>query len=820
MRVPWSWMSEYCETGLDPADLAERMAMTGTEVERVAEPAIAEPGPFVVGRVVSVEPHPNADRLRVCEVEDGSGTRTIVCGAPNVATGQSVVVALPGAVMPGGMEIGEAELRGVRSSGMICGPDEIGVGERTDGILVLDGTPEPGTPASDVLPIDEAVLELEVTPNRTDCFGIYGVAREAHAITGAPLVEAPWAGWDPGPADGCAEKVSIAVEDPSDCLRFTARVFTGIEIGESPAWLKARLVAAGQRPINNVVDVTNYVMLLTGQPLHAFDLELVPDGELIVRKSKPGEEITTLDGIQRDLPEGTVLVCDRNGPAAIAGIMGGSVSEVGPSTSSVLLEVATWNGPGILRTSRDMALRSEASARFEKQLHPALCDRAQAVAARLMVEVCGASEVPGMVDVAGEALPERVLELGSESVERVLGLAIPADRQFEALDRLGFSPRTTSEGIEVTVPPDRYFDVSREIDLVEEVARISDLDSNLPATLPAGDGHTGGLSRQQQAQRRVEDAMRESGFDEIVGWSFTSRERIADLRLGEGDERGRATAISNPLSEEQSVMRTTVLISLLEVASRNLARGMDSIRIFESGRVYLPGAVRTGAEEGLLGGSFPGRRESPLLEPQVLGALASGRFLPGSWASSPVEAGFFPMKGVLEHLAGDLGVSVEVAPEPEPFLHPGRSGQVTVEGRSIGWIGEIHPLVCRAFDLSTAVGFEIRLADLIGASDTGDEVFREVPAHPAVERDIAVIMPERVTVAESTAAIEAAGGELLEAVALFDVYAGEKVPEGRRSLAFSLRFRASDRTLSDEDVGPVWDAIVSALGSLDGELRA
>lgn len=816
MKVPYSWLSEFCDTGLEPTELAERMAMTGTEVERVAEPGISDPAPFVVGRIASVDPHPDADRLRVCQVDDGDGLRTIVCGAPNVEAGQSVVVALPGAVMPGGMEIGEADLRGVASSGMICGPDEIGVGEHSDGILVLDGDPAPGTPVADLLPIAEAVLELEVTPNRTDCLGVYGVAREAHVITGASLAEPPWAGWSPGTANDCAERVSIRVEDPADCPRFTARVFTDIEIGDSPAWLQARLIAAGQRPINNVVDVTNYVMLLTGQPLHAFDLDLVPGGELIVRRSKPGESITTLDGIERDLPEGTVLVCDRDRPAAIAGIMGGSVSEVGPETVSVLLEVATWNGPGILRTSRDLGLRSEASSRFEKQLHPALCDRAQAVAAALMVEVCGATEVPGMVDVREIEYPETALELRSGSVRRVLGMEIPEEEQLGVLGRLGFSPEASPGGITVTVPPDRHFDVTREVDLVEEVARVSDLDANLPATLPSGGGQIGGLSRQQQAQRRVEDAMRESGFDEIVGWSFTSPDRIRALRLSESDERGLATTISNPLSEDQSVMRTTLLVSLLETASRNLSRGLDSVRIFESGRVYLSGG-RTG--EGLLGGDFPGRQPSPLLEPQALGALASGEIRPASWDSPSVEASFFPMKAVLEHLARDLGVELTVSPGNEPFLHPGRSGQILVDGRGIGWIGEVHPLVARAFEVPAAVAFEIRLADLISPSRVGDEIFREIPAHPAVERDIALLIPTGTAVALVTEALGSAGGDLLEEAYLFDVYDGEELPEGMRSLAFRLRFRAPDRTLSEDDVRPVWDSILESVGSLGGEIR-
>lgn len=817
MRVPWSWMSEYCDTGLEPLELAEKMAMTGTEVERVAQPAIDDSSRFVIGRITAVQSHPDADRLSVCEVDDGRSSRTIVCGAPNVADGQHVVVALPGAVMPDGTEINEATLRGVLSEGMICGPDEVGLGEKTDGILVLEGEVAPGTAAAEVLPLDEAVLELEVTPNRPDCLGIYGVAREAHAITGRPLKLPPWEGWVPPPGKATEDLVSVEVEDPTDCLRFTARVFTDVEVAESPDWLKAKLTAAGQRPINNVVDVTNYVMLLTGQPLHAFDLDLVPEGELKVRGSKAGERVTTLDGIERDLPEGTVLVCDRNGPAAIAGIMGGSISEVGPGTNSVLLEVATWDGPGILRTSRELALRSEASARFEKQLHPALCDRAQAVAASLLVEVCGATEVPGMVDVSAWEGTERTLLLGKETVERVLGMEVSLDAQTEALERLGFSPEVSEAGLEVTVPPDRYFDVTREIDLVEEVARISDLDRNLPATLPSGDDHAGGLSRQQQLQRRAEDAMRESGFDEVVGWSFTSPERIAQLRIGGEDPRGKPTSITNPLSEDQSVMRTTLLISLLETASHNLARGIDSVRIFESGRIYLPpGEVG----DGLLGGAFPGQQAPPLHEPLVISALATGDMREASWAAPAVEAGFFPMKGVLEHLAGDLGVALSFAPGAEPFLHPGKSGRVEAEDRTVGWIGEVHPLVAREFDVPNAVAFEVRLAELIAGSSSGDETFAEIPAFPAIERDLAVVIPIERDAAAVGGVIEKAGGDLLESVTLFDVYTGDQLPEGQRSLAFRLCFRAGDGTLSESDIEPHWDSVVEAIESLGGELRA
>ena len=813
MKVPFSWLNEYCDSGLDPAELADRLAMTGTEVERVTG-ALALDG-LVIARTVEVGPHPDADRLSVCQVDDGSGVRTVVCGAPNVAAGQTVVLALPGTVMPNGMEIGEAKLRGVVSSGMICSEVEIGLGDESDGIIVLDQDLPAGTPAADVLPLDERVLELEVTPNRSDCLSIYGVAREVHAITGAELAEAPWAGWvDPGPGE-VGDLASVTIEDPVICPRFTLTVFTGIEIGESPAWLKQRLVAAGQRPVNNVVDVTNYVMLLTGQPLHAFDLDKVPGGELVVRGSREGETVITLDGIERRPRPGTALVCDRDGPTAIAGIMGGATSEVSADTSSVLLEVATWDGPGILRASRELALRSEASSRFEKGLHPELASRAQAVASQLMVEVCGATAVPGMVD-QGEGIADApAIEFDPGAVTKTLGMDVPVDSQQGILERLGFSVEGAPPGFIVGVPPERAFDITREIDLVEEVARVSDLDATLPATLPATSG--GGLSREQSLRRVAEDAMLHAGFDEAVSWSFVPEGSAGSLGLVDGsDPRARPIALSNPLSDEQSVMRTTLLGSLLEAAGRNRAHGAGSIRLFESGRIYLPvGSGSTG--EG--SGAFPGERPAPATEPLMLGALATGDLVPADWRSPGVPADFHSVKGVLEEVAGSLGCPLAVVPGTEPFLHPGKSGRVEVDGQAIGWIGEIHPSVAADAGLDGAVAFEIELDRLVAASPAGREVFAEVTAFPPVERDLAISIAETVAAGEVEATIRGAAGDLLEEVSLFDRYTGDQVGEGLCSLGFSLRFRAPDRTLSDEEVDPYWSAVVEAIEAIGGTLR-
>jgi len=793
-----------------PRELTERLAMTGTEVERVvvAGPPAAEG--FVVGKVLSREKHPDADRLSVCAVDSGDGEpRTIVCGAPNVDAGQTVALALPGATMPGGARLDKAKLRGVESHGMILSAAELEVAEQSDGILVLDDGPAPGTPLGELLPVAEPVLELEVTPNRADCFGVYGVAREVHAISAAPLATEPWAEDATAEGDGeVGDYASVAVEVPELCPRFTARVFTDVTIGPSPAWLQARLSAAGQRPINNVVDITNYAMLLTAQPLHAFDLDEVPGGALTVRAAAAEEKMTTLDDVERSFDAETVLVCDADGPAGIAGIMGGQSSEVSAATTRVLLEVANWDGTNILRTSRLPGLRSQASSRFEKGLHPALCTRAQRIASRLLVELCGAKLVPGTIDVATEPPEPRRLRLRGERVEGLLGMPIAQADQSAYLERLGFAVEADGGDLTVEVPPDRHFDISREVDLIEEVARVHGLDEHLPSTLPGSAGQAGGLRRDQRLRRRAEDALRDLGFDEIVGWSFTDPGEAGRLRIAADDPRAKPVAISNPLSEDQSAMRTTLLGSLLGAAQRNIARDAERVALFESGRVYLDGEA-----------DFPGERRAPFSEPQRLGALAVGPMAPQSWRGGGEAADFFALKGVLEGLAARLDAPLSFAPASEPFLHPGRAAQVLVGDVTAGWIGELHPLVCREWDLDGAAGFEVGLAQLLGAAGAGEESFEDVTTYPSVRQDLAVVVPEDVSAAQVRAAVLAGGGELLRAADVFDLFAGEQVGEGRKSLALRLEFRAADRTLTDEEVAERRGAIVAALSEIGGSPR-
>jgi phenylalanyl-tRNA synthetase beta chain len=815
MRVPLPWLREYCDPELGVRQIEERLTMTGTKVEAIHHSGVAATENFVVGRVLAAERHPDADRLKVCTVELGEERpATIVCGAPNVAAGQTVAVARPGAVMPDGTKLGQAKLRGVVSEGMILSETELEItaGSPAPGIMVLDelmleAELAPGTALAEILPISTEVIELEVTPNRPDCLGIYGVARELHAATGAPLGAPPWSA-DPA-APGVPGGIEIRVECPELCPRFTARVFEQVTIGPSPLWLKARLTAAGQRPINNVVDITNYVMLLTGQPLHAFDLDRVAGAALTVRRAAAGEQIATLDGQTRTLDGEMVLIEDADGPTSIAGVMGGARSEVEQSTTRVLLEAANWNGPNIHRTSWALGLRSEASGRFEKGLQPEQCLHAQAVATALMLELCGAKLAPGTLDIGGEGPPPQRITLREERVSAILGLAVPRERQAEILQALDFTCEPVEDGLLVGVPALRRDDVTREIDLIEEVARIAGLEG-LPATLPARRGAAGRLSHAQHVRRAAEDALAGRGLYEVVGWSFAEPGLLERLRIPAGHPLRRVVVIENPLSEDQSIMRPTLIGSLLDAARHNVSRNRPDVAIFESGTVYR--------RHGEAGGEFPAD------EHHALGALLTGSLEPRSWRGGErPEADFFTAKGLLGGLLGRFGLEWSVQAEEWPFLHPGRSAAVFANGEGgeplkLGFLGELHPLVAAEWDLQRTAAFAIDLGKL--AAVVPEVVpFAAFGAFPVLRQDLAVTLPELLSARAVLDAVRRAGGRTLERAEIFDVYTGTQVGEGRRSLALALSFRDLERTLTDEDVAPVRAKIVKALAGLGGELR-
>ena len=795
MRVPVNWLREYCDPDLSTAEIAERFDLTGTEVARLERVGVGETDGFVVGRVLEAEQHPDADRLTVCKVDVGAGEpEQIVCGAPNVAGGQLVAVARPGAVMPDGTKLGKAKLRGVESSGMILAEDEVGISDEHSETMVLDGDLTPGEPLAPHLPIADEVIELEITPNRPDCLAVYGVARELHAATEAPLAPDPTeADAEPAGDDTAEDHVSIEIADPEICLRFTGRVFEDVKVGPSPLWLKQRLTAAGQRPISNVVDITNYVMLLTGQPVHAFDLDEVRGNRIVVRRAEQGEAMTTLDGVERALDTDMAMVCDAEGPSGIGGIMGGQVSEVSSKTTRVLMEMATWVGPNILETSKRLGLRSEASARFEKQLHPDQAIAAQRLAARLMVELCGARMVSGTIDVYPRPVERRTVCLRNARLEKLLGEQVSIADSRAILLRLGFDVPGEDGCMPVGIPGFRDADVQREADLIEEVARIYGLDK-LPTTLPAREGAVGRLTHSQRLRRRAEDALRDRGLYEIVAWSFTAPETIERLRLGAVP----LLRLSNPLSEDQSVMRPLLLPGLLDTARRNAAYDRGGASYFESAHVYrMAGPLE--APEGSPRGALPAA------ERHHVGALVAGDF--------------FAAKGILEGLLETVRAPFALEPGERPFLHPGKAASVLVgDERKAGWIGELHPLVAREWDLEGGAAFEVDM-DLLAEVVEGAAGYRAVSTFPAVIQDIAVVVADDVPAADVEATVHEAGGDLLERLRLFDVYRGEQVGEGNKSLALRVELRAPDRTLTDDEVTDVRRRIEEGLAAIGGKLR-
>jgi phenylalanyl-tRNA synthetase beta chain len=760
MLVPLSWLREYVAVDAPLDELANRISTSVAGVERIIRRGVVDEdgnlGLYRVGRVLEAGKHPNADRLQLTQVDVGEGEpRQIVCGAWNFGAGATVAVALPGAVLPDGQKLEQAKLRGEVSNGMILSERELELGQDHRGILVLDEGPEPGTPLADVLPLAETVLELETTPNRPDLLSVYGVGREVAALFDRPLE--PWPGSDPG-RDG-DEQVSVTVEDIEGCPRYIGRLFEDVSIGESPAWLKARLTAAGMRPISNVVDVTNYVMHALGNPLHAFDQTRLGGGEIVVRRAREGETLRTLDGVERRLDERDLLIADAERPVAIAGIMGGEETEVTGETKTVLLEAANFEPVSILRTSERLALRTDGSNRWEKGVDPYLAEHAARLATQLIVELTGARWT-GDVDVKGDLPKPPQIAFRPEQADRLLGIETPAEEQHAILQRLGFEV-----GKKIKVPTWRARDVTREADLVEEVGRFR-LDE-IPFTLPRRREMQGRLSERQRLRRIVEDVLVGSGLSEAYTSSLTP-----------DDPDPTALRLPEPLSAEQGVLRTTLLPSLIEAVRRNVDAGNEEIGLFEIARVYLPPADPRPTERWRVG--------------------------------AIVEGGYERAKGVVETLHATLKLEARVETAEHPLLHPGKTACLPA-----GFVGELHPA-----SLEGSWGaFELDLDDLF--ADVPERiVYHDVITYPAVRQDLAFTVDEAVNAGDLIdAAREAAGPELQE-IRVFDVYRGDQVGGGKKSIAFNVAFQSSERTLSDEDAAQLRRRIVEALRErFSAELR-
>jgi phenylalanyl-tRNA synthetase beta chain len=762
VRVPVSWLRDYAPVDMPLDELAARLATSTCEVERIFRHGIpAEDGNadrYRVGLVLEAGKHPNADRLQLCRVDVGEGEpRQIVCGAWNFGAGATVAVALPGAVLPGGQKLERAKLRGEVSDGMILSERELALGTDHAGIMVLDAGPEPGTPLEAVVPLWDDVLEVEVTGNRPDLLSVYGLAREVAALYGLELAPPP--GEEPDRAGD--EPVDVRVEDPEGAPVYIGRLFREARLAPSPAWLKARLSAAGMRPISNVVDVTNYVMAALGSPLHVFDLARLAEQRVVVRRARPGEELVTLDGNRRELVPSDLVIADAERAVAIAGIMGGLESEVGETTSSVLLEAANFEPVTILKTSERLGLRTEGSNRWEKGVDPYVAAVAARFASQLIVDLSGARWA-GEADVRAP-LPERpVVRFRPERSDALTGVETPAGRQGEILARLGFE--LTGDG-SVTVPTWRARDVAREVDLVEEVARF-ELD-RVPFTLPRREQLFGELARDQRLRREVEDVLLGCGLSETYTPSLVPADDAPDgLRL------------PVPLSADHAVLRTSLRPSLVDAVRRNLHAGVESVALFEIARVYLPAQ-----------GELPD-------EPWRAGGVVQGEF--------------FRAKGIVETLLRALHVEAGFERAQEPFLHPGKAARIEA-----GWVGELHPTVLPGWS-----AFELDLATLFAAVPDAIE-YEDVITYPALRQDLAFVVAEEVAAADLIEAARAAAGPELRELRVFDVYRGDQVGQGRKSLAFNASFQSPDRTLTDEEAAELRGRIVEALLERFGaELRA
>ncbi len=800
MRVSVNWLKEFVDVPVTTAELADRLTLAGVAVDRIGKPSAGVSG-VVTGKVAEVQPHPNADRLLVAMVDIGGETLQIVTGAANFKVGDVVPAAPLGAVLAGGLTIRRAKFRGVESRGMMCAADELGIGDDHEGILILPPDTPVGVDAGPVLGLDDEILELDLTPNRGDCLSVFGVAREAATLLAKPLKREKPA--FPELDLRAARMARVDIEDPRLCGRYVARVLVDVRVGPSPLWMRTRLFAAGLRPISNIVDVTNYVMLERGQPQHAFDYDAVHSAHVIVRRARAGETLVSLDGNERALAPDMLLITDPRTVIGIAGVMGGLDSEVTADTKRVLLESAYFDPVSIRRTSRALGLRSEAATRFEKGVDPEGCLTAADRALELMQAIGAGRAAAGAVDVYPEPYAPRTIIVRPERVEEILGLAVPTKTTRDILERLEFAPRISEGRFLVRVPSHRT-DISREIDLIEEVARVHGY-QQIPDSLPFGETVPGVRTGAQVLESRLKQLLVACGLTEVVTYTFTNRKVFDRLRLPGDSKYRRTVRLRNPLNEEQTEMRTLLYPSLLDVLARNYQRRNTDAALFETGRVYRP-------------------RDSALLpeERLRLAAALMGR-TPAGWRKRPEPLDFFFLKGVMENLAREIGLGplVFTAEQNEPSFHPGRTARLRAGETDLGIIGELHPEVLEAYDLPPGVvAAEIDL-NLVLAMDKKTPAFVPLPRFPGVERDLALVIGKDIPALEVTALIRRAGGELLRELHLFDVYEGRQIREGFRNLGFSLLFRADDRTLTDEEVGPHLNEIVRVLEDAYGaQLRA
>jgi phenylalanyl-tRNA synthetase beta chain len=800
VKILYQWLREFIDTCLSPRELQEALTMAGVEVSscRFLGAGLES---VVTARILEMRPHPNAERLSLCRVTDGSSEYAIVCGARNMKAGDAVALARVGAKLPNGVEIRKAKIRGQASEGMLCSEQELSLAEESAGILILDGGTPPGKPLAEAMGLSDWLLEVEITPNRGDCLSVLGVAREVASITGEKVV-LPDASF-PEEGDGIGELVRIDVSDPALCPRYSARAVTGVTVAPSPGWMQRRLSLCGIRPISNVVDVTNYLLLETGQPMHAFDLDRLRGRRIDVRAPREAMAFVTLDGAERRIEPGTLLIWDGEGPVAVAGVMGGKDSEVDDGTTRVLFESAHFAPASIRKTSRRLGLSSESSYRFERGVDPAGTLYAADRAVSLLSRIATVRAAKGSIDVGGGGSFLRSVRFRPSRAGRVVGKEYTDAACREIFDRLSFPVTEVRPGEwEVTVPPHR-FDIEREIDLVEEVARLSGYDG-IPSTYPVSKAPE--FSEDDRFQDRLEQAceyLRGQGFSQAVNFSFVSGRMWEKHAALLGFDPEDALRLRNPISDDTTVMRPHLLAGLLRNVSDNVRRFVEDVRLFEAGNAY--------------GKSYA---DGHYQEPR-LGLILCGRRNPRGWSGGPVPADFYDLKGVVESLLAHVGAgSLHVVPtRARPFLSEGKAADVLLSGETVGWLGAVRRELLAEFDLPGPVFYaEIRIQAILSVHAASGS-YRPLPKFPPVFRDVACVFPAGVPVGDVLSMVRAVAPEVEEAT-VFDIFTGEKIGEGRKSVAIRVKLQPFDRTLTDPEVHSIHTKIVDLLENrFGGKIR-
>jgi phenylalanyl-tRNA synthetase beta chain len=800
MRVNFNWLRDYVDLdGVSPKDLGDRLTMVGLEVDMLAD-RYAYLGSVVAARVEEVADHPKSDHLKVCRVVTGSETFQVVCGAPNARAGMISALAKPGSVLPGGRAVGEAEMRGILSQGMLCSEAELMLGDDASGIMDLPESTTVGLGLKEALGLDDWVFEIGITPNRPDCLCVLGIAREVAGLFGRKLT---YPKVELVESDEKIEDVtSVDILDPEHCPRYTARVIKGVKIGPSPFWLKERLTAAGVRPISNIVDITNFVMLEIGQPLHAFDLHRLEEERIVVRTAGEGDRFTTLDGVERIMTPEMLMICDGRKPVGLAGVMGGLNSEIVDDTEDILLESAYFSPTGIRRTSKTLGLSTEASYRFERGADPEVCAVASARASALMAELAGGKVAKGVIDANPIPSKRAVVPFSPAKCNAFLGTDFSVREMKDALSGIELEVLGDGDSLEIRIPTFRV-DLEREVDIFEEVARLCGFD-RVPTTVPEATGEPVLPDPSRLLRAKARDILEGRGLNEMVGYSFISENFPERLGLAGDDRRRDAVRIINPLSEEQVLMRTTFVPSLLDALRRNLSYGVKDVALYEVGKVYFAVAGQELAEERW-----------------TIGGLIAGGRRPASWHWKDDEVDFYDAKGIVEDLLDGLNSAEPVfeTVTDQPFLNPRAAARVSVNGNFLGLVGKVSTPVLKAFDAKEAAYvFELDVAALLAARQAPQ--FRALPRFPAVERDMAVVVAREVEAAGVFRFIRGLGEELIEDVMVFDAYEGAQVGEGRRSLGFRIVYRSADHTLTDEEVNQVHQrATDRVLAKFGAELR-